>query len=380
MLLLLDRLESPAQLQFRHSSTSRDSVQLDRSSASIVTGSTSKFKRIRMRSDPAGWTEEALPSTGLASSLPADILVMIVDHLRDLYDVPTSDRPYSAKSSRHRSWDNVKSLALVNKTWYSALRPLILQELHVTETKALPKFVKALRSDLDRAVELKRLYINIYLFEFSGTSSDYGFSLPDLIRLVPNLVHLEITIDRGSGRAFHREIESSSFDSFTGGLRLPAVICTANQQLRTLVYNAPCHLQDIVSFAKLPNIVSLDVLGDVEPVFSASRWTTCSPTLRRLWAPTAVFSHPQLATLIQNSALTGLAFTFDIDGVVDDGFRPPSEGNIRNTLSALERLFEKVGPRLKELLVMAPFADSRSGDDARRGGFQNLMATIALGA
>lgn len=333
-----------------------------------------------MRSDPAGWTEEALPSTGLASSLPADILVMIVDHLRDLYDVPTSDRPYSAKSSRHRNWDNVKSLALLNKTWYSALRPLILQELHVTETKALPKFVKALRCDLDRAVELKRLYINIYLFEFSGTSSDYGFSLPDLIRLVPTLVHLEITIDRGSGRAFHREIESSSFDSFTGGLRLPAVICTANQQLRTLVYNAPCHLQDIVSFAKLPNIVSLDVLGDVEPVFSASRWTTCSPTLRRLWAPTAVFSHPQLAPLIQNSALTGLAFTFDIDGVVDDGFRPPSEGNIRNTLSALERLFEKVGPRLKELLVMAPFADSRSGDDARRGGFQNLMATIALGA
>lgn len=260
-------------------------------------------------------------------------------------------------------------------------------ELHVNEAKMLPKIVKALRLNPDRAVDLKHLNIRVYDFEYSllRSTSDDGFALPDLIRLsAQNLTSLCITSERPqSSSSMRRARESSSFDAFTGGLHLPDIICTSATQLRTLIYGAPCTMADVAAFTKMPQLVSLEVLGDVEVIDDTTTTTTtfkgCTSTLRQFWAPIASFNVEQLTDLVLDTNIDALGFTFDIDGALESS--PPTADERLNRLKALDELFSKIGSKLKELLLMAPAADSPDSSRMRLGGPgpANFLTTITLG-
>jgi hypothetical protein len=138
-------------------------------------------------------------------------------------------------------------------------------------------------------------------------------------------------------------------------------------------------MDDIALFSKLPNLVSLEILGTVDAQSHQEvSWKNPTLTLRRLWAPTTAFTLHQLGLLTQECNLTALAFTFDAECVLDEFDEPPSSEEILDTLEELKALFGAIGPQLKELSIMSPFADGR---DTGMGalGFPNFMNTIALG-
>lgn len=227
-------------------------------------------------------------------------------------------------------------------------------------------------------------------FEFSlvRSSSDEGFSLPDIITLAPNLTSLSLLADRNTSYSpYRRRRESSTFHAYLGGVDLPALITSNLKKLRTLVYGAPCSLADIGAFTTaLPELRSLDITGDVDHTQPPSVFQMCSPNLRRIWAPTAVFTVGQLHRIISSSRVNALAFTFDLDEVWAD--QPPPEEKVTKNLERLEKLFERVGPHLRSLLVMSPHADApdppgrfRGGPGGMMGGpgAANLLTTITLG-
>lgn len=50
-----------------------------------------------------------------STQLPADIIALICDQLRDLYEEEEDERPWSSVSTGCRSWRAIKTLSTVNK-------------------------------------------------------------------------------------------------------------------------------------------------------------------------------------------------------------------------------------------------------------------------
>ncbi|ORY41816.1 hypothetical protein BCR35DRAFT_327426 [Leucosporidium creatinivorum] len=322
-----------------------------------------------------------------ALDLPADIIALIVDQLRELH-AEESDELIWNSTGASSGWKELKRLSHVNRAFASVCQPLYRAELHITEARNFPKHSKFLRLNPMRANELTKLFVRVYDFEFSLTrsTSDEGFSLPDLISLSPNLTTLSLSSDRTTSLSpYRRRRESSTFAAYTGGIELPALICQQAKKLRTLVYGAPCTMADIAAFTtELPDLRSLDITGDVDPAPPPNVFKMCSPTLRRFWAPTAVFTVGQLHRLVSSSRVSALAFTFDLDEYWEA--QPAEEEKVNKNLKRLETLFARVGPQLKMLHVTSPYADSPEPAGRFRGGggglggngAANFLTTITL--
>lgn len=110
---------------------------------------------------------------------------------------------------------------------------------------------------------------------------------------------------------------------------------------------------------QLPELRSLDLTGDIDSHSSQNHFQTCSPQLRRFWAPTASLSPSQLSRLFKSSRVDSLAFTFDIDAYWE-ATQPTEEQTIK-VLAKLTSFFEKLGPQLQALLLASPFHDLESG-------------------
>lgn len=237
--------------------------------------------------------------------------------------------------------------------------PAYLRELHIGDARSFPKRSKQLQKNPTLATALTRLHIRVYDFEFSLTrnTDDAGFALPTLIRLAPNLTTFTLESDRLSHSSYRRRREATSFETFTGGIHIPSLIVESLPLLRILKYGAPTSLSDIALFTtQLPNLIELDVAGDVDLTPPPSVFKSCVQTLRRLWIPTAALSVSQLHRLISSSRIKALAFTFDLDRVNEA--QAPTEEQTNKSVKRLMTLFERVGPQLKELLVTSPFADA----------------------
>lgn len=106
---------------------------------------------------------------------------------------------------------------------------------------------------------------------------------------------------------------------------------------------------------QLPNLRSLDIIGDVDYRAPQYPFQACSANLRRFWAPTASLNPSQLSRLFELARINSLAFTFDIDAYWEPAM--PTEEQRAKVLQKLSSFFEKIGPQLKALLIASPFHD-----------------------
>lgn len=210
------------------------------------------------------------------------------------------------------------------------------------------------------------LFCSDFEFSFAKSSADAGFSLPDCIRLAPNLLNFSIQSDRNTAAASFRRTLRESHDiiAFTGGISLPDILITHCKKLRTLVFGVSCTVDDVSNFtSKLPDLISLTVNGEVDNTTFTVPFTTCGPRLRKLWLPTTSMGPVSLGRLSLKSQINSLAILFDID----DHYNPvpPTPESIQSTKAKLVTLFSKIGPNLLELSISTPFADQPDNNRMR---------------
>ncbi|KAM0748880.1 hypothetical protein T439DRAFT_327387 [Meredithblackwellia eburnea MCA 4105] len=333
-----------------------------------------------------GLTPSHVTSAGpcTANMLPGDIIRLILDQvmlsMTDPHDPLTLFG--AALNGRLRGWRDLKSLMLVCKNWHAVAEPLYRQELHIT-TREFQGIEKRLFKEPSRASLLTRLHIDVYGFEamYGRSSDDSGFLLPDIISKVPNLHLLHLSADR----VYHTRFRNPpDFEAFAG-THMPTVITTHLQLLRTLVYGVPCSFEDIQLFmSKLPDLVRLDVTGDISPVATATVVQRVPHTLRRLWLPNFSISVNHLSRMLAHGTrIQSLGFTYDIDQV--DVAVAISDERKAARKKRLVALFERIGPHLKELFLASPYADlPESGARGRFGGGGNwgipgFQIALALG-
>ena len=102
-------------------------------------------------------------------------------------------------------------------------------------------------------------------------------------------------------------------------------------------------------------------MGEVDTAPPSSAFRPCVPTLRRFWAPDLVLTATQLDCLVASSTslVSALAFTFDLDDYLAS--QPATPEQVAEKLQRLEKLFEKIGSRLRELLLASPMSDLAPG-------------------
>ncbi|KAK4047422.1 hypothetical protein OIV83_005469 [Microbotryomycetes sp. JL201] len=318
-------------------------------------------------------TEETDLARSAFARLPADVIDLIMDQLADSYALPscTSDWNFGHPDmKRHKFWENLGLISRTCQTFHSVCGPRFLSELH-TEPRYLVKQLNYLRRDSSANLrqQIKRLSIGLFDYEYSllRNSADEGFSLPELLSLLPNLTHLSLSTTRTMRR---RSPESDSFSQYVGGVNLIDVICEHNTKLQHLNFDPPGSVIDVAKLLrKLPDLETLALGAHFVP--NRVLMAEATARLRVFWAPSVILNGQQI-TAISTDALRSFAVAVDPEGLILSSV--PQASSPAANLSALDKAFENLGPQLRELCVTVPNVDSAD----MTGAFGQFVTTLAL--
>ncbi|GAA5867897.1 hypothetical protein JCM8547_003408 [Rhodosporidiobolus lusitaniae] len=322
----------------------------------------------------------------VASTLPFDVIRLILSHLREIYIAEQKDEGetlFGGRNGEFSFWAELRKLARVSEGFKEACHSVYASELHIIDIKDLPSRAKTLAEKPKVAEALRVLAIRSFDFDysFSRSTEDAGFAIPELIERARNLHTLSLSTDRASifGAAGAHRNRRQRFETLTGGVSVPTLVSNLSS-LRTLVYGAPCTLADVLTFTSIPTLVSLDVVGDVEHgTTPAIDFKHCSSSIRRLWLPSTALSAKNLRTLLigdddSTSRIDALAFTFDPEDSLNP--TPPDDDGVLSEIAELVSGFKAVGGQLKELHIATPAADSP--DRTANGVFGQIAIFTAV--